>query len=53
MSMQRIFAVMAAVAPLALAFVSGEAVAQTKPIKDQLVGTWTFVASSRQRHLGT
>jgi hypothetical protein len=41
------------IAALGLAMLPGSAIAQTKSLKDQLVGTWTFVSSVNTRADGS
>jgi hypothetical protein len=44
---------LSAIAALGLALLPSSSVAQTKSLKDQLVGTWTFVSSVNTRADGT
>jgi hypothetical protein len=44
---------LSAIAALGLAILPGNALAQTKSLKDQLVGTWTFVSSVNTRADGS
>jgi hypothetical protein len=39
---------LSAIAALGLAMLPGNVVAQTKSLKDQLVGTWIFVSSTNK-----
>jgi hypothetical protein len=52
MNRQIIFT-LSTITALALAMLPGSAIAQTKSLKDQLVGTWTFVSSVNTRADGS
>ena len=49
----RIILSLSAITALGLGLLPGDAIAQTKSLKDQLVGTWTFVSSINTRADGT
>jgi Lipocalin-like domain len=49
----RIILSLSAIAAVGLAMLPGNAVAQTKSLKDQLVGTWVFVSSTNTKPDGS